>query len=71
MFGKSRRILLNSSRWMVRTVVSSTAIAVAERGWPSRSDISPKSSAGPTMPRMCSRPSPELTTILTLPSTTM
>ena len=54
-----------SVRWSDKSSLSSTAIAVAERGSLSSSAISPKKSPGPSMERMISRPSsPRIVTLI-------
>jgi len=54
-----------SVRWSWSSSLSSTAMAVAERGSLSSRAISPKKSPGPSMDRMTSRPSsPRIVTLI-------
>ena len=71
MAGLSPTTLWKSVRWSDSSSLSSTAIAVAERGSLSRSAISPKKSPGPSMLRMISRPSSPRIVTLIRPSTIM
>ena len=57
----------NSRRSMVKISQLVLAMASAERGWPSSTDISPKISPGPIRFRIALRPSAEETLIFTVP----
>src|SRR5688572_21693398 len=63
----SARLCRKSLRKIVSTSSGSVATTVAERGWSSRSAISPKNSPGPSIERMISLPSGEIIVTFTAP----